>query len=247
MCFEMQLTLCLFGNFACFFVVRCFFQKSTFSKNSFKITIRMSNSLDPDQARHFVGLIWGQTVCKGYQQTTLVGKELYLKSLPELTLVILNHQCTYYCCVFFQTLAGFARKNINRHDISSVLSIFPVVKHLRSIKPEFDRNLEVRPIGRNSMCPSCCSILARRVHVMSLNLLISKSPLNKLFDEPGLICLLVPDYVLITTLSCSLEKTIPLLPAQLPTSTSRQSLKKILKSPDILSDQYFFAKIYTKL
>ena len=43
----------------------------------------------------------------------------------------------------FQTLAGFARKNLNRHDLNSVLSIFPVVKHLRSIKPEFDRNLEV--------------------------------------------------------------------------------------------------------
>ena len=31
------------------------FSKSTFSKNSLKITIRMSNSWDPDQARHFVG------------------------------------------------------------------------------------------------------------------------------------------------------------------------------------------------
>ena len=30
----------------------------------------MSNSLDQDQARHLVGLIWVQTVCKGYQQTT---------------------------------------------------------------------------------------------------------------------------------------------------------------------------------
>lgn len=41
-----------------------------------------------------------------------------------------------------ETLAGFAKKNLNRHDLSSVLSIFPVVKHLRSIKPEFDRTLE---------------------------------------------------------------------------------------------------------
>ena len=31
-----------------------FFSKSTFSKNSFRNTIRVSNSLDPDQARHFV-------------------------------------------------------------------------------------------------------------------------------------------------------------------------------------------------
>ena len=31
------------------------FTKSTFSKNSFNRTIRVSNGLDPDQARHFVG------------------------------------------------------------------------------------------------------------------------------------------------------------------------------------------------
>ena len=48
------LTFCLLGNFACCFVVCWFFSKSTFSKNSFRRTIRVSNSLDPDQARHFV-------------------------------------------------------------------------------------------------------------------------------------------------------------------------------------------------
>ena len=32
-----------------------FFSKSTFLKNSFRNTIRVSNSLDPDQARPFVG------------------------------------------------------------------------------------------------------------------------------------------------------------------------------------------------
>ena len=31
-----------------------FFSKSTFSNNSFRNTIRMSNLLDPDQARHYV-------------------------------------------------------------------------------------------------------------------------------------------------------------------------------------------------
>ena len=31
----------------------------------------MSNNLDPDQAQHLSGLIWVQTVCKSYQQTTL--------------------------------------------------------------------------------------------------------------------------------------------------------------------------------
>ena len=61
-----------------------FFPKSTVSKNSFRNTIRVSNSLDLDQARHFVrpdilsGLIWVQTVCKVYQPMTLVGIELIL-------------------------------------------------------------------------------------------------------------------------------------------------------------------------
>ena len=32
-----------------------FFSKSIFSKNSFRNTIRVSNSLDPDQAKNFVG------------------------------------------------------------------------------------------------------------------------------------------------------------------------------------------------
>ena len=61
-------------------------------------TIRVSNSLDPDQVRHYVGpdlgpncsqrlstdnkmsgWIWVQTVCKGYQQTTKVGSVKYKK------------------------------------------------------------------------------------------------------------------------------------------------------------------------
>ena len=36
----------------------------------------MENNLDPDQARHFVGPDLGQTVGKGHQQATLVGKAL---------------------------------------------------------------------------------------------------------------------------------------------------------------------------
>ena len=35
------------------------FFKIIFFKNSFRNTIRLSNSLDPDQARHFVGLDLG--------------------------------------------------------------------------------------------------------------------------------------------------------------------------------------------
>ena len=38
----------------------------------------MSNCLDSDQVRRFdsLGMIWVQTVCQGYQQTTLVNREL---------------------------------------------------------------------------------------------------------------------------------------------------------------------------
>ena len=61
-----ELTLWILGNFACFFLssavffffffLFCFvFSKSTFSKNSFRNTIKVSNSLDSDPARQYVG------------------------------------------------------------------------------------------------------------------------------------------------------------------------------------------------
>ena len=43
------------GILARFFVKFFSFLKSTFWKTSFRNTIRVSNSLDPDQARRFVG------------------------------------------------------------------------------------------------------------------------------------------------------------------------------------------------
>ena len=49
-----------------------FFSKLTFSKNSFRNTLRVSNSLDPEQDQHIVGPDLGLTVCKGNQQTTKV-------------------------------------------------------------------------------------------------------------------------------------------------------------------------------
>ena len=49
-----------------------FFFKLTFSNKIFQNTIGVSNSLDPDQARHFVGPDLGPTVNKGYQQMTKV-------------------------------------------------------------------------------------------------------------------------------------------------------------------------------
>ena len=46
-----------------------FFFKIFFTNNYFMNTIKVSNSLYPDQANILLGLIWVQTLCKGYQQT----------------------------------------------------------------------------------------------------------------------------------------------------------------------------------
>ena len=56
MSFIESLTLCKLGDFACFFLSSAaFFSKLTFSQNSFRNTIRVSNGLDPDQDQYFVG------------------------------------------------------------------------------------------------------------------------------------------------------------------------------------------------
>ena len=54
-----------------------FFSKSTFLKNYFRI-LPSECQKDWIQIRHdiLLGLIWVQTVCKHYQQTTLGDKEL---------------------------------------------------------------------------------------------------------------------------------------------------------------------------
>ena len=70
-----KIIIIIMGNFACFlchlcFVFVCFF-KLTFSKTSFRNTIRVSNSLDPDQAQCFVGQMT--------KVATSGGKELTIK------------------------------------------------------------------------------------------------------------------------------------------------------------------------
>ena len=59
----------MLGNFACFLLSDDFFSKLTFSNNSFRNTITVSNSLIPDQA--FVGPVF-----KSYHQIPPAGKEL---------------------------------------------------------------------------------------------------------------------------------------------------------------------------
>ena len=51
---EIKLTLCMLG-ILCFCCFSTAIFKINFSKNSFRYTIRVLNSLDPDQDRHSVG------------------------------------------------------------------------------------------------------------------------------------------------------------------------------------------------
>ena len=63
-----------FINFAC-----SFFSKSTFTKKSFTNSIRVSNSLDPDQAQHFVEPDLGPNCLlrlSAEDASRLLGKEL---------------------------------------------------------------------------------------------------------------------------------------------------------------------------
>ena len=49
----MRLTLCMMGNFECFFPSADCFQYHFCAKNSLRNTIRVSNNLDPYQSVHF--------------------------------------------------------------------------------------------------------------------------------------------------------------------------------------------------
>ena len=81
----------IFYGFACWAILHAilsfmdFFFLINFFKKIFWNTIRVSNSLDPDQAKT-LGLIWVQTICNGYQQKTKVttsGERIKLTYMPE--------------------------------------------------------------------------------------------------------------------------------------------------------------------
>ena len=71
------------GNFHAFVVICKLYSKPTFSNNSIRNNIRLSNGLDPD---HFVVLVWVQAVSKGYQQISRVAasKEKFIEQIPIL-------------------------------------------------------------------------------------------------------------------------------------------------------------------
>ena len=67
----------------------CVFLKSTFfKKNSFRNTIRVSNSSDPDQARHFVGPDLDPNCLQRLSADDTKGKEL---TPPNHMAYTLNH------------------------------------------------------------------------------------------------------------------------------------------------------------
>ena len=72
-------TPCILDNFACFFVLCRFFTKSTFSKNFIQEYLQECQTvwiqIRPDILS---GLIWVQTVCKGYLQTKPVSRVNWL-------------------------------------------------------------------------------------------------------------------------------------------------------------------------
>ena len=63
----------------------------------------VSKRLDPDEAQHFVVLIWVKFVCKGYRQTTLVGNELICEACTsvfqpiQVECLIIYHQFNNFC------------------------------------------------------------------------------------------------------------------------------------------------------
>ena len=67
-------TLCLLANFYSFPLLFVFFKIDFFSKISLRNTIRLSNSLDPDQVRHL--------------QTTIVGRQLSYFSGHQVTISV---------------------------------------------------------------------------------------------------------------------------------------------------------------
>ena len=93
----------------------------------------MLNRLDPGQARHFVGLIWVQSVSKGYEQTSLVGNELNDLELPFPGLFSRYFDFDFFgvLCVLCITATDCRRSNLvppldpsnNRLETESIISI----------------------------------------------------------------------------------------------------------------------------
>ena len=90
--FTTFLTLCLLGNFACFFVVCQYFQNHIFRKILSGIPSECQTGWIQIRPDIMSGLIWVQTVYKGYPQTALVDIEFKADALNIYLGVSLAHE-----------------------------------------------------------------------------------------------------------------------------------------------------------
>ena len=124
----------MLGNFSCLCCHLLTLQNYFFQNNSYRNTIRVLNSFDPDPDRHVSVLIWFQTVYKGNHQTTkittikeivnyVLRREKWPLARKELIMYLFNFSCCYssnwscwratldsccrkYCCLHRETEAG---------------------------------------------------------------------------------------------------------------------------------------------
>ena len=98
------LTLCMLGNFACFFVIckSFFFFKLTFSKKSLGIPSECQTVWIQIRPNILLGLIWVQTVCKGYQQMTKVATSRERVKFTSSKII-----CTFRTCMVRCQLVQF--------------------------------------------------------------------------------------------------------------------------------------------
>ena len=99
-------------NFSCFFVVCWVFSKSTFSRKSFRNTIRVSNSLDSDQARHNVGPDLDPN-CLHRLSADGTSRQI-VKVYCQLTLVQ-SFFWSWKCCLFLSTVYILAKSSSLPH------------------------------------------------------------------------------------------------------------------------------------
>ena len=82
----------------------------------------MSNSLDPNQTRRFVGLTWMETVCHGYHQTTLVDRELTANSIWK--------SCLKYTMIPRKLQLQFSGHHSYEYDVHAMLILLSKTKAL---------------------------------------------------------------------------------------------------------------------
>ena len=91
------------------------FSKSSFSKNSFRITLRLSSSLDPDRARLFVGPDLGPNCLQKFSADDTLEQKVFTVAgtgeVPNYSQIIDN---AYLVCLFANGEFSFWGRLITR-------------------------------------------------------------------------------------------------------------------------------------